>query len=789
MSDKTRPVSTSPETLQVAHALKPGDVLMEYVIERTLGGGGFGITYLAQDVNLNLPVAVKEYLPSDLALRSADNSIHPLGDAFKEQFDWGLERFLSEARVLATFRHPNIVRVLRYFMANGTAYIVMEYESGQSLKHWFPLQGSLTQASLLKILFPLLDGLEVIHAADFLHRDIKPDNIYIRDDGSPVLIDFGSARSTSTERELTNIVSPGFAPFEQYHSKGNQGPWTDLYSLAAVMYWLISGTKPQDSLSRLKQDTMVPAMQCSHKGQFNEGLLKAIDWALNPEEARRPQNVAALRQRLQSSLDGDRSIPITEISGRFATLEANRPVAGSENSGRNLVCSILFMDIVAYSQTSVNKQYELKSQFNQLIAEKLGHIPENSRITLDTGDGAAICFLGDPEEVLHASVEIKQTLLAQEELQVRMGLHIGPVRIISDLNGRDNVIGDGINVAQRVMSFADSNALVASRAFYEIVARLTDRSARSFKYLGERRDKHDRAHEIYSISTGGVIQETSEKTILFSGIPADKTALLVDSHDQTALDFELVAGETDENGGKTGARKTATFAQRIKAGVLGTGSLLKKAVLASYGLFRKNTSWWKLALATLAACAAGYFLGGTMWGVGAGLTATILGGAIFIRKLKKAAAANLDAESDGQEAPAAALGSGARVRTIALAVLPSIALIALLWALADTESAKEENSKPMLVESAGQTLSLWFDVEARQNLEKAQKMLAEKNYKAAISLSSAVLEKHPANLEAQEIHKEAQAALVAKEAQAAKEARAAKEAAAKDAKKRRWFPF
>lgn len=302
MSDQSKPVSTSPEPIPVAHALKPGDAIMEYVIERTLGGGSFGITYLARDANLDMPVAIKEYLPSDLALRAADNNVRILADAFNEQFQWGLERFLAEARVLASFRHPNIVRVLRYFFANGTAYIVMEYESGESLKHWFPRQGILTQTSLLRLLFPLLDSLEVIHAANFLHRDIKPDNIYVREDGTPVLIDFGSARSINSNRDPTNIVSPGFAPFEQYHSKGKQGPWTDLYSLAAVMYWLVSGAKPLDSISRQKQDSMVPAIQSDHKGQFDEPLLKSIDWALNPEETQRPQSVAEFRGRLQASL-------------------------------------------------------------------------------------------------------------------------------------------------------------------------------------------------------------------------------------------------------------------------------------------------------------------------------------------------------------------------------------------------------------------------------------------------------------------------------------------------------
>ena len=128
--------SSGPEGPDISHALKPGRSIMEYVINKTLGCGSFGITYLAQDGNLNLPVAIKEYLPTDMAMRAADDSVQTLGSEFDDQFRWGLERFLSEARVLANFRHPNIVRVLRYFSANGTAYIVMEFESGESLKKW-----------------------------------------------------------------------------------------------------------------------------------------------------------------------------------------------------------------------------------------------------------------------------------------------------------------------------------------------------------------------------------------------------------------------------------------------------------------------------------------------------------------------------------------------------------------------------------------------------------------------------------------------------------------------------
>jgi hypothetical protein len=180
------------------------------------------------------------------------------------------------------------------------------------------------------------------------------------------------------------------------------------------------------------------------------------------------------------------------------------------------VCSILFLDIVAYSKTSVNEQYLIKSSFNQLITGKLAHVPDSARITLDTGDGAVICFMGDPEEVLYAARDIQRTLSQQSHLQVRMGLHIGPVRILNDLNGQKNVIGDGINVAQRVMSFADSNSLVVSRAFYDIASCISDGAERGFSYLGERRDKHDRIHEIYAVITGFESGTLDDRTINLS---------------------------------------------------------------------------------------------------------------------------------------------------------------------------------------------------------------------------------------------------------------------------------
>jgi serine/threonine protein kinase len=239
------------------NALPAGYSLQEYRIERVLGVGGFGLTYLAVDSNLNLKVALKEYLPDDIAQRGADNSIGPRSPAAVDTFGWGKRRFLDESRTVASFRHPNIVRVMRFFEANGTAYMVMEFVEGAALTDWMKARRPIVEAQAAALVGPLLDGLEVVHKAGFLHRDIKPGNIYVRDDGSPVLLDFGSARQKSSD--LTTIVSPGFAPFEQYHNDGNQGPWSDLYALGGVLYWMVTGHKPHEAAARVRTDRMPSA--------------------------------------------------------------------------------------------------------------------------------------------------------------------------------------------------------------------------------------------------------------------------------------------------------------------------------------------------------------------------------------------------------------------------------------------------------------------------------------------------------------------------------------------------
>jgi serine/threonine protein kinase len=286
-------------TRNVENNLPPGYVINEYRVESVLGAGGFGITYLATDMNLKLQVALKEYLPIEVAARQADHSISVRTSADSESFAWGLQRFLDEARTLASFHHPNIVRVMRFFEGNSTGYMVMEFVAGRPLDQWIKTRRPLPQQAVLDLVTPLLSGLTAIHNAGYLHRDIKPANVFIRADGSPVLLDFGSARLLNGGDEgLTSLVSPGYAPLEQYHAQGRQGPWSDLYAFGGVMYWMVTGSKPIEAPARVHHDEMRPAAAMLASGHYTADFLQAIDWALQPNETERPQSTAAFLARL-----------------------------------------------------------------------------------------------------------------------------------------------------------------------------------------------------------------------------------------------------------------------------------------------------------------------------------------------------------------------------------------------------------------------------------------------------------------------------------------------------------
>jgi serine/threonine protein kinase len=342
--------------MEYQHTLPAGTELIgTYRIVRLLGSGGFANTYLAEDRTLHREVAIKEYFPNDFAVRSGRTGVQVKTAAHAKNFQWGLDRFEREARTLAKFRHPNIVRIFQIFDANDTAYIVLEFVEGADLEAWLRGLGRRpTQEELDRLTGPLLEALALVHAESILHRDVKPQNIYIRKStGAPVLLDFGAARYATGDLTGTTaaIVSRGYSPHEAYARESKlQGPWSDIYGLAATLYRALHGEAPPESAERVLQDTLVPVARLPLKG-YRKDFLKAIDWglALRPQE--RPQTVAEWRARLVSgaqatgttvpvpsepapgATSGSASLPLpTGPKGRSASTPPSSP--GSADSAR-----------------------------------------------------------------------------------------------------------------------------------------------------------------------------------------------------------------------------------------------------------------------------------------------------------------------------------------------------------------------------------------------------------------------------------------------------------------------
>src|SRR5207302_2875683 len=280
--------------------LPAGTRLRNYELISVLGQGGFGITYYARDTTLGREVAVKEYLPTTLALRE-DTMVVPRSTQLAEDFIWGRDRFLEEARILATLEGaPAVVRVYDFLEANGTAYMVMGLARGDTLDERLKRDGQLSPANAERLLERLLDGLEAVHKTGFLHRDVKPANIILDANNNPTLIDFGASRASMADRTaaMTAIFTPRYAAAEQLTSD-KQGPWTDIYGLSATLYHAITGKAPPSSFERILKDEFQPLVELQPEG-YSPDLLAAIDAGLGKGAADRPQSIAEWRHMLRT---------------------------------------------------------------------------------------------------------------------------------------------------------------------------------------------------------------------------------------------------------------------------------------------------------------------------------------------------------------------------------------------------------------------------------------------------------------------------------------------------------
>lgn len=288
--------------LSGTNVLPEGTRLHEFEIQGLVGEGGFGIVYLAYDRSLKRKVALKEYMPSSFASRSGEVTVSVKSDRYAETFNAGLRSFVNEAQLLAQFDHPSLVKVFRFWEANGTAYMVMPYYEGTTLKQTVATMAEPPDENWLKtLLAPLLDALDLLHRNHCYHRDVAPDNILLLRDGRPVLLDFGAARRVISDmtHALTVILKPGYAPVEQYAEVPGlkQGGWTDIYALAAVVYYCIMRKAPLPSVARMMNETLTPLAQAA-AGRYSEGFLSAIDRALAVRPEARTQTVAELRAQL-----------------------------------------------------------------------------------------------------------------------------------------------------------------------------------------------------------------------------------------------------------------------------------------------------------------------------------------------------------------------------------------------------------------------------------------------------------------------------------------------------------
>ena len=501
---------------------------MEYKLVSVLGVGGFGITYLARDTLLEKDVAIKEYFPSADVARVDGGAVTLTNTQRTEEYQGGLESFLKEARTLAGFSHPHIVRVNRYFKANGTGYMVMDYEEGETLKTYLDKHPFPSEASIKSLLAQLLDGIGKIHAVGFLHRDIKPDNIFMRADGQPVLLDFGSARHvvSGAERTLTTLITPGYAPFEQYTAKSAQGPWSDLYALGGVLFFMVTGENPPDALSRMKEDTVADILVRSQHRYSNE-FLDAILWPLALDEKKRPQNVADWRRRILGDMPAETATPPDLLIDEFdagtqstiasaagpatqrTTTQAPLTVPATSNGSVRDVRSVAggssaspeTQDISKFLDQRDDLERVMKAKFQRVltvmftdlkgstaIAEASGDIAVRSMlkryhdlclIAVNRHGGTLVKTIGDGSlshfedattacraaaDIQRGMEEINLSKIYKTMLLARIGMHTGECIL-----EKHDVFGDVVNTASRIESAANPGEILISEDTYNAI--------------------------------------------------------------------------------------------------------------------------------------------------------------------------------------------------------------------------------------------------------------------------------------------------------------------------------
>jgi serine/threonine protein kinase len=495
------------------NALAEGAMLNEYRITDVLGVGGFGITYLARDTMLEKDVAIKEYFPSGVVSRKPEGAVTMTGPHVESDYHAGLDRFLKEARTLATFSHPNIVRVLRYFQANDTGYMVMDYERGVSLRSWLQRNPQPEEETLLTLIAPLLEGIEKVHNVGFLHRDIKPDNVFIRDNGSPVLIDFGSARqAVGGTQTLTAMVTPGYAPFEQYGAGAEQGPYTDIYALGGVLVYAMTGRNPPDAIVRMKNDRLGDELS-SASLRYSPRVIDAVRHAMAVDEKQRPQTIAEWRPALLGEIPvatGRFTVPLGEARTQRVTTQDAAAAAAAAAAGEPLTANPDTQDISKLLAQREALEKAVKQKFQRVLTVMFTDLKGSTAIAEASGDitvramlknyhdlvgdcvkanrGTFVKTIGDGslshfEDALDACRAAAGIQRGMEQLNLsktyktlllaRIGMHTGEC-----LLEKNDVFGDVVNTASRFESSATPGEILVSEDTYNALSDKTEFYAR-----------------------------------------------------------------------------------------------------------------------------------------------------------------------------------------------------------------------------------------------------------------------------------------------------------------------
>jgi serine/threonine protein kinase len=355
------------------YTLPVSTMVQEYKIIEILGTGKFGIVYSAENKYFSEIVALKEFLPSDLAYRGeGESDVHPLSSETEKAFTYARHKFLQEAKTLRELedpqQHPNIVRVRQFIEANETAYMVMDFEKGQPLSVILDERDTLPEQELQQILEALLDGIDRVHGASVWHRDIKPSNILIRQDGSPVLIDFGAARKdiSGADRSTMAVFTPAYAAPEQIYPVGDQGPWTDIYALGATLYRAVTGSLPTNAAKRLQDEAYVPATQAVQE-RYSLSFLTFIDAALQLYPQDRPQSIGEWKSLLTQTVDeeDDRTVlhplsePIPEEAPEKKRPEFKPPTIVTAFAG--IAAAVLLISFLIFSITDKKQDPQISA--------------------------------------------------------------------------------------------------------------------------------------------------------------------------------------------------------------------------------------------------------------------------------------------------------------------------------------------------------------------------------------------------------------------------------------------